>query len=228
MTFFFVFQSNLTAQSEKGKSSFSILIENGISNHIYFNDTNEEGEIAFVNAIGLYYSFAQSSKLNSFLGIQYNKNGFTTDWICDTNWDYCSTIGTPPIDVITVHRLHYLSLVFNLKYLIKKDFYFRGGLSIDVPFNESFTYKYTDANSVKSKDQDWNRYGRRVVLNTSLGANLTLGKSFFLNKKLEWFAEVGFKMYNLIGIRFEDYEYYLLERKQKPYVISINLGLSLR
>ena len=225
---FLAFQSCLTAQSEKGGSSFSMVIKNGISNNIYFSDSSEDEKIAYVNAIGLYFSFSAHKNLQYFVGLQYEKNGSKNNWVCDTNWDYCATHGLPPISVKTVNRLHYASLVLNGKYSFKKNFYIRGGWNLDVPFNQSYSYQYTDSNNQKSKEQDWNLYGRRIKFNTSLGANLTFGKSFPINDKLEWFAETGFKMYNLIGIRFDSYEDFLLERKQKPYVISINLGLTLR
>lgn len=227
LIFFMILPSQMRAQTENNSPKFLLILTNGISNTAYFDDTEDERKIAYVNAVGLYYSFSQSNRLKSFLGIQYNKNGTTTNFVCESSWDYCSTHGTPPIDVISINRFHSLSLVFNLKYIIKQDFYFRGGLSIDTPFNQSFSFKYTDTNNKKSKEQDWNRYGKSGLINTSFGANLTLGKSFQINNKMEWFAEIDFKMYNLIGIRFEDYEDYFLYKKEKPYAININIGLSL-
>lgn len=220
----FLFNITLNAQSENPSSSFSIVISNGMSNQSIKNGSDQK--IAYVNSIGLFYSFAPRKKFQSFIGLQYEKNGYTTNWVCDSNWDYCQNFGLPPIDVRSVSRLHYGSIVINGKIFLKNKFYIRGGGNIDVPFSESFSSKYTDSYNKVSRDRDWSFIGSPMIFNTSLGANLTFGKSFSFNKKWGWFTELNFKMYNLLSLRLEDYEYYAFKRNEHPFFLSINFGVN--
>ncbi|MFT4664271.1 MAG: hypothetical protein ACI8YQ_003422 [Polaribacter sp.] len=64
-------------------------------------------------------------------------------------------------------------------------------------------------------------------LYTTLGANLIVGKTITINEKWQWFLEVEYKMYNLIAIRFEDYEDYFFAKNEKPYVLGINVDVSI-
>ncbi|MFK7770562.1 MAG: hypothetical protein AB8F94_00430 [Saprospiraceae bacterium] len=224
---FFLFNLTLNAQSEKSSSSFSLVISNGISNQSVLKKKREDDyKVAYVNAIGLYYSFAPRKNFQSFIGLQYEKNGYTTNWVCESNWDYCYTLGIAPIDVRSVTRLHYGSMVINGKIILQNNFYFRSGVNIDVPFSQTYSSKYTDSYNKVSRDRDKSFYGSRTLFNISLGANLTFGKSFSINEKWGWFSEINFKTYNLLAFRLEDYEYYFLKKNEHPFFLSINFGVN--
>lgn len=64
------------------------------------------------------------------------------------------------------------------------------------------------------------------MINSSLGANVLLGKQFAINEKYAWFLEVEYKMYNLTTIRLENYEGYFLEENEKPWTLGLNLGFT--
>ncbi len=228
LSLFFLLYSltDLLSQEDRNSNEFSFLFSNGLSKHVYFKNASGENEkIAYVNSLRTQIAIGQWENLRMVFGLQYGQYGFRIDWVCDLSWDYCQMHGTPPIDVRQVERLHYFSFLFNPRVYLPKNIYIQGGLSLDFPFLTSVHYKYVSSDGMKSKNVDRGVHGWTMLLNTTNGANMILGRKFKLNDKLDGVLELEYKMYNLIAIRFEDYEDYFLNKEQKPWVLGLGWGI---
>ena len=212
-------------QTEKSSREYSVFILNGISNHLFSDDFEQDYNSAYVNAFRFQVAFGDSVGHHAVLGIQYGKYGRTNNWVCDSG--FCNEYGALPIEVKSMERLHNASLIYNSRYLFPKKYYIQGGLSLDIPFGEGNNSTYESSDGRITKNTDFGFKGNRTLFNTTFGVNLILGKQFMINEKWNWVVEIEGKMYNFIAIRFEDFEDYFLEKKEKPWVIGINLGVSL-
>lgn len=142
-------------QTDSPFPELSISLQNGISNHHYFNVENhqDEDDLAYVNAFRVSLAFNHSPSYSSIVGLQLGTTGVTDNWVCD-DWDYCDNFGVSPIDVKSVWRRNYITILYNGRFDISSGFYAQGGVSIDGPFRGGSRDKFESSDGQKTKEKD--------------------------------------------------------------------------